>query len=526
MRSGKVGGVRGAVLIGALGTALGWSEARAGFVPIVAAPGFDPITQSGYSSGSVVDAGAVHASGIALAYVRKRSAGNVDKGHRAVRWDAVGNAVELQILGTNASGVTEVFPYGINPAGFAFGTVDKYVNNSNVGGRPVRWDPSGNLTELQTLAPSSSDFVEGRPYAVNRTGMAGGYTTKYQGSTSLGYRAVRWDAAGNVTDLGTLGTNSAGSGESYVSSLNDAGEGVGTAFKYVGGVFKGQRAARWGVAGTILELQNLGEDANGDSQSFATDINNGGVAVGSAARFAGVSTGMLPVRWDPAGNVTVLSTLGISSTGGASGQPNAINDAGVAAGQSTKYVGGAHKGSRAARWDASGNITELGNLGADSSGVTNSMAVAMDASGAAVGWAHRFTPAGVNLGRRAVYWAADGTTVDLNTLIDPDSGWVLSEAVGISEQENWIAGFGQFDPDGASGPLASYERAFLIQVPEPSGVAAVFAGVWVLISRRGGGGPIGRRQGACGGFSGRWGGRGGCRGGTSECQRFGGGNGS
>jgi PEP-CTERM motif len=59
-------------------------------------------------------------------------------------------------------------------------------------------------------------------------------------------------------------------------------------------------------------------------------------------------------------------------------------------------------------------------------------------------------------------WNYNALAIDLNTLIDPSSGWTLLQAYGISDT-NIAVGVGSFDPDGA-GPLASYGRAFLLDV--------------------------------------------------------------
>ena len=75
--------------------------------------------------------------------------------------------------------------------------------------------------------------------------------------------------------------------------------------------------------------------------------------------------------------------------------------------------------------------------------------------------------------------------LDLNTLIDPNRGWTLTEARGISDT-NWVTGTGRFDPDGA-GPQAAYTRAFLLdassQVPEPSSLALLAFAVTALLRR-------------------------------------------
>lgn len=58
--------------------------------------------------------------------------------------------------------------------------------------------------------------------------------------------------------------------------------------------------------------------------------------------------------------------------------------------------------------------------------------------------------------------------VDLNSLIDPKSGWTLTNATAIRDT-NWILGIGSFDPDG-TGPQQAYSRLFILQVSEPASV--------------------------------------------------------
>jgi hypothetical protein len=62
-------------------------------------------------------------------------------------------------------------------------------------------------------------------------------------------------------------------------------------------------------------------------------------------------------------------------------------------------------------------------------------------------------------GSRAFYYDATTGVVDLNTLIDPDSGWVLWEARAINDLGQ-IVGAGDFN-----GQRHAY---LLTPVPEPS----------------------------------------------------------
>jgi hypothetical protein len=103
--------------------------------------------------------------------------------------------------------------------------------------------------------------------------------------------------------------------------------------------------------------------------------------------------------------------------------------------------------------------TELGNLGTDLNGYTDNYASAINAGGTIVGSVAVFDGSGYH----AVYWGADGAAINLNTLIDPSSGWRLKYAQDISDT-GWIEGVGIFDPDG-SGAHIAYSRHFLIHVP-------------------------------------------------------------
>lgn len=72
---------------------------------------------------------------------------------------------------------------------------------------------------------------------------------------------------------------------------------------------------------------------------------------------------------------------------------------------------------------------------------------------------------------------------DLNSLIDPNSGWLLTRACDISPNGEWITGIGLYDPDGA-GPQASYGRAWTMEVPEPSIMALLLMTVPAILARR------------------------------------------
>ncbi len=365
--------------------------------------------------------------------------------------------------------------------GTAVGYAAKYSGYTYLGPRAVRWDASGAAaTELGTLGTDDSGRTTSFAFALNTAGTAVGSAAKFSGNTSLGDRAVRWDASGTAaTELGNLGTDGSGVTSSAPRAINTAGTAVGWATKYSGDTYLGARAVRWDASGTAAtELGNLGTNSGGVTSSEAYAINTAGTAVGYANKYSGNSSlGASAVRWDASGTAaTELGTLGTNGSGYTNSHAYAINISGTAVGFARKYSGNSDLGARAVRWDASGTFaTELGNLGTDGSGITESFAYAINSAGTAVGYAYKYG-GNTSLGTRAVYWGLDGLAVDLNTLLSPADAamWTLRDARGISDT-NWITGIGGFDPDGPGG-LAAYSRMFLIQIPAPSAAGPLALG--------------------------------------------------
>jgi hypothetical protein len=467
------------------------SAASAEFVNVYGGPTYDGATQTGYLTAVQPAApGDTAGNGAAVGYATKYSSGT-SIGTRAYRWDASGSAaVELGNLGTSGNGMTNVRAYALNGAGLVVGWASKYTSGVDLGNRAVRWAASGTAaTELGNLGTNAGGTTTSQSFAVNSAGTASGWAEKYTAGTYLGSRAVRWDAFGTVaTELDNLGTDSGGfaNGQSY--ALNSAGAAVGWANKYTGGISLGNSAVRWDASGTAaIELGNLGADSGGRSYSYAYAINSVGAAFGYSEKYiGGTYQGDRAVRWDASGTAaTELGNLGTNAGGTTTSQSFAVNSAGTASGWAEKYTAGTYLGSRAVRWDALGTVTELGNLGTTGGG-TFCRAYAMNDAGATVGWANEYE-GGTYVGDRAVLWNSDGVAFDLNTLIDPDSGWTLFEADGISDT-NWVSGIGLFDPDGA-GPLGAYDRAFLLDassaVPESASFCLLACASTLLTLRRG-----------------------------------------
>ncbi len=368
------------------------------------------------------------------------------------RWNATGSA-QLGNLSGGSRWATD-----INSAGTAVGGGSKSTATTSLGTRAIRWPASGTApTELGTLATIPSGYTESEAHAISDTGIAVGYSYKYLG----GKFAVRWNASGTAaTELGHLGTSVGGFANAEATAVNNFGTAIGYSDKFnSSGENVGRYAVRWDASGAAAtQLGAVGTHFPGGEPTIATAINSAGTVVGVSIELESGLEMARPVRWDASGAApTRLAVPGETYHGNVFD----INDAGAAVGNVIDSLEGYPF--KAARWDASGAITVLESLEPDSGflGRRNSWAVNINAAGIAVGYG--FNDGGDVLVDRALYWGLDGAVVDLNSLIDPASGWTLSRATSSSDT-GWIGGVGRFDPDGPGGQAADY-RMFLLQLP-------------------------------------------------------------
>lgn len=448
---------------------IGLTNAAAAYVTVFGGPEYLPSVGTGYVAQGQYVGRPVNDAGQSVVYVAKYVRGTM-YGTRAFRVDPVAGAIELGHLGTDGRGDTFVHVNAINALGTAVGVADRYDAGNSLGPRAVRWDGWGtSATELGNLGTRFDGYTSSWAYAVNDRGTAVGFAERYESGVYYGHRPVRWDGSGtSATELDNLGTDASGFAYDEALAINGSGTTIGNLSKYTAGEFLGVRAVRWESSGTsVIELGNLGTESSGYAETVVFDVNDSGTAVGGAQKYiAGANAGGRAVRWDGAGtSATELGHLGTDSFGETGCAAIAVNASGTAVGRAYKYVAGRDLGERAVRWDAvSTSATELGYLSADDFGVSYNWANDINDSGIAVGVASIYE-FGNLVGDHAVAWGDSAQAIDLNTLIDPASGWVLSQAYGISNA-GWISGIGLFDPDGP-GVEAAYYRLFVLQIPEP-----------------------------------------------------------
>jgi hypothetical protein len=167
---------------------------------------------------------------------------------------------------------------------------------------------------------------------MNDGGQTAGYSHHYIAGVYKGPRAVRWSATGSVTELASLGTDGSSVTLTNAYSINNAGQTVGSAQKYVNGAFRGSRGVLWDVAGNASELSPLGTDG-ALTMTNASWINSHGQIAGSALNYQNGGSGAEhAVYWRSDGVVVDLNTLILPSSNWILKSANSITDNGWIAG--------------------------------------------------------------------------------------------------------------------------------------------------------------------------------------------------
>jgi len=426
-------------------------------------------------------------------YVNAGSAGT-NVGSRVLLWDTNGSVTTMQPLSTTPAGYSDAWLTNVTSTGQIIGYAEKYASDgTDLGQRAVRWNASGALVaELPSPFTLSSGYALNNANSANSSGVVVGLTQKYSGSTSIGTRPVMWAANGTPTVLGDLGVNSTGYTEGYATGINDAGTIVGDVVNPARGLSGSFSAVRWAAGSTTpVELGNLGTDPNGAADVRATGINAAGVTFGSAYKFVGgQSRGQRAVAWLP-GQTAALELANLGTGTDTLYGPDytesrvvAINKTSEMVGFTRKYVAsvpgtGFNYIDVATAWDTTDAVRELSSLSSIFPSYIYSGANDVNSSGIVVGVAH--TSAALSSINRAVYWNPDGSIVDLTSLLGPSSPWDLRTADSISD-DGWITGQGTYWPNNRQG--FGYYMEYALQLPEPMALATILPPALLLLNRR------------------------------------------
>ncbi|MCC7146218.1 MAG: PEP-CTERM sorting domain-containing protein [Phycisphaeraceae bacterium] len=314
-----------------------------------------------------------------------------------------------------------------------------------------------------SMGDNSGYVLEEYPVDVGN-GVAVGNVSKFEPKWAdetmwMGKFAVRWDASGHASELTTLDANFLGGSMSWASGINAAGTSVGAASIYdptTGyDVLEGcPVAVRWDASGQIHRLALPGPSASSlmPDSSMANGINDAGQIVGSVVKYnaSNQCLGSRALRWDDSGHPTELGVLGMHPSGYTECTAYAINASGAAMGWARSYDADGHDlGPRVVRWDpASAAPMEFGHLGTNANGYTECCAYVINADGATAGWAKKFDVLGNNIGWRPVRWDALGNATELEVLGADAKGYSLGYAHQITDQGTAVGRVEKYDASG------------------------------------------------------------------------------
>ena len=240
--------------------------------------------------------------------------------------------------------------------------------------------------------------------------------------------------------MAPLGSLTGGPSNAY--GINDSGQAVGSSVASNGRL----HAVLYGPGGSPTDLGTLGGP---ESHAYAINNNN---------QIAGYST--LPVTYiDNYGNPYVVEETHAFLYDG-----SAMNDLGKLSGVTYSYASGINNIGQVVGWSggnaflySGGVMTDLGTLTGPDGGYSH--AYGINDGGDVVGAAYLLgvQPDPFHSQPRAFIYSG-GVMTNLNTLIDPASGWVLEEARDINESGQ-IVGWGMHN-----GQL----RAYLLTKLEPN----------------------------------------------------------
>ena len=339
-------------------------------------------------------------------------------------------------LGTLPGGYAS-YAYGINNSGQVVG----YSYSSPAGYYHAFLYSNGSMTDLGTLPGGAP--LQSYAYGINNTGQIVGQSSTYTAGDKNPVTEHAFRYSGGV--MSALGTLPGGVG-SVANGINDSGQVVGYSYTY--NDHSQQHRAFAYNNGSMADLGTLGGSLSG-----ASAINNSGQVVGWARLPSENSHAFLYSN----GVMADLGTLG-----GTYSDARGINDAGQVVGYS--YTTG-NTAWHACLYDG-GSITDLGNL----PGSLYSTAYGINDFGQIVGT----TYTGSYADKAFLY--SNGAMSNLNSLIDPASGWYLNSAQAINDSGQ-IVGYGRYAGQ-------DFTAFLMTPVPEPATLSLLALGGLALLHRR------------------------------------------
>jgi probable HAF family extracellular repeat protein len=337
----------------------------------------------------------------------------------ALFWCSAAHAdVRYRVTDLGNLGIRHAQAFGVNESGHVVGISTLPTDQL----KAFYWSQSAGMIDI--IPPGESGtWPTGWGSGINDAAQVVGYIRT---NPDQPIRAFVWSASLGFQQLGTLGGP-----DSKANAVNNVGQVVG----YTGVPSGAAHAFIWSAATGMQDIHTLG----GDSEANAT--NERGEVVG----YTVINGYGHAFRWKDDTGMVNLGTLG-----GVSSEAHDINEDGHVVGESASADNGGNTYTRGFLYDETG-MHDLGHLGSN-----RSRALAINDYGEIVGWSNL---AG-EVTARAFYH--DGTTMtDLNTLIDPASGWFIYSAQDINNAGQIVGVAQHVNEPWGHGVL-------LTPVPEPA----------------------------------------------------------
>jgi probable HAF family extracellular repeat protein len=368
---------------------------------------------------------------------------------------------------------------GVNNAGEVTGYSNVYDSSGNFLGTRVFAYSNGQMVNLGTLGTTSGGYGQSNGTGINASGQVTGTSDAYDSlGNYTGTYAFRY-SNGQITSLGSLGTDGNGFGSSFGFGINSNGDVTGFSNAYDGiGNFLGAYAFV-STNGQMTSLGSFGTDGSGIGSSVGAAINDAGDVAGRSIAYDADHNYVGTYAFVYSNNqLNNLGSLGTDNSGYGYSLATAINNAGFVAGESAVYdSSGNSLGDRAFTY-GNGQMTNLGTLFVNSSGYGFSGANGLNDAGAVVGYSNQYDDYGNSIGQSAFLYQG-GVMQDLNALIDPSSGWILESATSINSTGQ-IAGYGLYQGQIQAFLLNSTIGAAVTDTPEPASFMLLGAGLLAM----------------------------------------------
>ena len=345
-----------------------------------------------------------------------------------------GTLTNLGNFGTSTLGSSLGGGQAINSAGQVAGYSVVYDANHVMIGRDAFLYSGGVLTDLGNFGtpPAGGGSPYSTAVALNASGQVTGNSNVYDANhNALGQGAFLY-SSGQLTDLGSLGTASNGYRFTIPAALNASGQVVGYSAVYDANHTPHSNDAFLYSNGQMTDLGNLGGTGY-SSFSAAVAINDAGQIVGitdvrdSNNNYIGQDAFLYSN-----GKMTDLGNFGSAGSGRGQSNPVAINNAGQVAGYSGVYSTDQTYLGQDSFLYSNGKMTDLGNLGTNSSGQASSQPVALNASGQIIGTATAYDTDHTYIGSTPFLYSG-GTLYNLSSLITGGVGWTGLSVTGIND---------------------------------------------------------------------------------------------